>query len=71
MKKLLFNLVREEEGATALEYALLVVLIAIVMSLGAVIFGKSLSNLFARTGTKVDAVQPIEPGDATGFTPTG
>ena len=58
MKKMLINLVRQEEGATALEYALLVVLVAIVMSLGAVLFGESLAELFGRTGAQVDAVGP-------------
>ena len=53
MKKLFRNLYRQEEGATALEYALLVVLIAIVMSVGAAVLGTGIGNLFLKTGALI------------------
>jgi Flp pilus assembly pilin Flp len=49
---------REEDGATALEYAILVVLIAIVFSAGAAIFGGALRDLFSKTGTSVSNASP-------------
>jgi pilus assembly protein Flp/PilA len=64
MKRLFIRLFREEEGATALEYALLVVLVAITMSLGAVFFGESLAELFDTTATEVETVNPASIPDA-------
>ena len=56
--KLLWNVLHEEEGATALEYAILVVLIAIVFSVGAAIFGGALRDLFSSTGNQVSNASP-------------
>lgn len=58
MRSFFWNFISEEEGATALEYAILVVLIAIVFSFGAVIFGNALQDLFSDTGSSVDAMSP-------------
>ena len=58
MRKILWNVIREEEGATALEYAILVVLIAIVLSFGAVIFGNAMQDLFSNTGSSVNTMSP-------------
>lgn len=58
MKKALWNVFRQEEGATALEYAILVVLIAIVFSAGAAFFGGALRGLFSDTASSVDNVTP-------------
>lgn len=58
MKNILWNVVREEDGATALEYAILVVLIAIVFSVGAAFFGGALRDLFLTTGSSVSGVAP-------------
>jgi pilus assembly protein Flp/PilA len=45
--QLLLNAHRDEErGASAVEYGLLVALIAIVMAVGAALFGTALSDLF-------------------------
>jgi len=45
--QLLLNAHRDEErGASAVEYGLLVALIAIVMAVGAALFGTALSSLF-------------------------
>jgi pilus assembly protein Flp/PilA len=46
MKKLLRNLVRGEEGATLVEYGLLVGLIAVVAIAGITLMGTSVQTLF-------------------------
>ena len=48
--------VNDEEGASAIEYALLVALIALVIVGGATLLGKSISNMFQNAATKLDAV---------------
>jgi Flp pilus assembly pilin Flp len=58
MKKILTNVLKQEDGATALEYAILVVLIAIVFSVGAAFFGGALRDLFNQTGSSVSDVAP-------------
>ena len=58
MKKALLGVFKEEDEATALEYAILVVLIAIVMSAGAAYFGTELGQLFSDTAGSVKAVGP-------------
>jgi Flp pilus assembly pilin Flp len=58
MKKLFLSIIKEEDGATALEYAILVVLIAIVFSVGAAFFGGELRDLFSATGSSVSNVAP-------------
>ena len=45
--QILLNAHRDEDrGASAVEYGLLVALIAVVMAVGATLFGTELSNLF-------------------------
>ena len=46
LQLLLTPLRDEERGASAVEYGLLVALIAIVMAVGAALFGTALSQLF-------------------------
>ena len=58
MLSLLLRVAREEEGATALEYGLLTVLVALVMAGGAVVLGEGMNTLFGNTGTEVEATQP-------------
>lgn len=50
MLKFSKRLVWEEEGATAVEYGLLIGLIALVMSLGAATLGLGLTQLFEDAG---------------------
>lgn len=58
--KLFKRLLREEDGATALEYGLLAALIALVMAGGAVILGEGLNSMFGDVGTEVqNASDPI------------
>jgi Flp pilus assembly pilin Flp len=62
MTKLL-RFFRDEEGISSLEYALLAVVVALVIWVGAQIFGNAVSDLFARIGTALDAVSvPAVPG---------
>ena len=44
---------REDRGATAVEYGLMVALIAIVIIAAVVILGTNLSSLFGQVGSKV------------------
>lgn len=46
----ILRFVHEEDGATAIEYGLLAVLIAIAFSIGANLVGVNLNNLFTRVG---------------------
>lgn len=57
MKKLI-SFLRDEEGATAIEYGLLAALIAIVMAVGATALGISLNSLFSGVATKLNALTP-------------
>jgi pilus assembly protein Flp/PilA len=46
--------VREEEGATMIEYALLAVLIAMVVAIAAITLGQAISNQFNAISTCVN-----------------
>jgi pilus assembly protein Flp/PilA len=48
-----FASIREEKGATAVEYGLMVALIAIVIIAAVVLLGTSLSNLFSTVSQSV------------------
>jgi pilus assembly protein Flp/PilA len=50
--------VNDEEGASAIEYGLLVGLIALAIVAGATLLGSSISDMFTRASTKLDAVAP-------------
>ena len=50
---MLKRFVREEEGATMVEYGLMVALIAVVLIVIVSTLGQSLKNSFARTNTAV------------------
>ena len=47
---------RDEDGATMVEYGLLVALIALVVGLGAQIVGTQLSTMFSEVGSYVGAI---------------
>jgi pilus assembly protein Flp/PilA len=51
MFNMIAQFVRDEEGATAIEYGLLAVLIAIAFSVGANLVGVNLNNLLTRVST--------------------
>ncbi|MBU2664192.1 Flp family type IVb pilin [Actinoplanes bogorensis] len=44
---------KDDEGATAVEYGLLVTLIAVVLIAGATIFGNKISAMFTAVGNKL------------------
>ena len=48
--------VNDEEGASAIEYGLLVGLIALAIVAGATLLGSSISNMFSRAADRLDAV---------------
>jgi pilus assembly protein Flp/PilA len=50
-----FGLVKNERGATAVEYGLIVAVIALVMVVGAGLLGTSISDLFGRIADDLDA----------------
>jgi len=47
--------IREDKGATATEYALLVAFIALIIIAGVTVFGNDLSAYFSKLGGKVTA----------------
>ena len=54
MKSLMWKIWREEEGATAVEYALMVALIAVVIIVAVRSLGTSVSDKFDVVATAVD-----------------
>ena len=52
---------RDERGATATEYALLVVFVALAVAVGANVLGAGISNLFGAIGTNLSSITPTLP----------
>ena len=59
MRKLVKRFRRDEDGATMVEYGLLVGLIALVVALGATILGQDISTMFNNIGTYLNTLTPI------------
>ena len=58
----LFNGYRSDErGATATEYAMLIVFIALAVTVGATALGTGLNDLFRNIGTTLSGVQVPNP----------
>jgi pilus assembly protein Flp/PilA len=53
--KFLLNFLKDDEGATAVEYGLMVALIAIVVIISVTFLGRSLNNKFSQVGSSVGA----------------
>jgi len=53
MSKLIAKFVKNEDGATAIEYGLIAALIAVVIIAGVSLVGTNLSTLFHTVGTDV------------------
>jgi len=49
---------RDERGATATEYAMLVVFIALAVAVGATALGGGINHLFNQVGANLTAVNP-------------
>lgn len=54
MKAMIRRLWKDEEGATMVEYGLIVVVVALVAVVGATTLGTDLSALFTRIGGQVN-----------------
>ncbi|MBV8074910.1 MAG: Flp family type IVb pilin [Planctomycetaceae bacterium] len=53
--------VREEEGATLVEYALALALISLVAGLGAVVLGQNISTFFGNVGAAIAKITVPTP----------
>jgi len=56
MLTLIKRFCRDEQGATATEYAMLLIFIALAIAFGASILGANINNLFASTGSAIGKV---------------
>jgi len=63
MKQGFSRFIRDERGATAIEYGLIAGLIALAVAGGAKVLGDNLDDAFDRLAAKVQTV--IAPADAT------
>ncbi len=61
MKSLLKRFVKDESGATAIEYGLIAALIAVVIITGATLLGNELSDLFDRISQILAGKVPAKP----------
>jgi len=52
---------RDERGATATEYALLIVFVALAVAVGANTLGGGISSLFSQIGTQLSNLTPTMP----------
>jgi pilus assembly protein Flp/PilA len=56
MLKLTTRFGRDESGATATEYAMLIVFVALAIAVGAQTLGTDLSNMFTQVGTTLTGI---------------
>ena len=61
MSDLIEYLHRDERGATATEYALLIVFVALAVAVGANVLGAGISNLFNAIGNNLSSITPTLP----------
>jgi pilus assembly protein Flp/PilA len=62
MRATLWSFVRDQQGATAIEYGLIAALMAITAIVGMTLFGGGLSNLFGYVSDRsADAMGPDAP----------
>jgi pilus assembly protein Flp/PilA len=61
MLSLLKRFHRHERGATAVEYAMLVVFIALAIAVGAQTLGTDLSNMFSKVGSTLAGISIPNP----------
>ena len=62
------NFMQEEEGAVAIEYALLAALIALAIAAGATVLGKDICGVFKGIGTALMATPVAVPTSFTACT---
>ena len=61
MSDLIMHFLGDEGGATATEYALLIVFVAAAIAGGANVLGQGISNLFSTIGTYISSLNPVLP----------
>ena len=61
MHRLTSRFLRDESGATATEYAMLLVFVALAIAVAAQTFGTSLGDLFTRASTTLTGIQMPAP----------
>ncbi|TMJ66822.1 MAG: Flp family type IVb pilin [Alphaproteobacteria bacterium] len=61
MHSLTSRFLRDENGATATEYAMLIVFVALAIAVGAQAFGNSLTDLFTRAGAALTGINIPAP----------
>jgi pilus assembly protein Flp/PilA len=58
MRSVINRFRQDERGATATEYAMLLVFIALAIAVGATALGGGINTLFTNIGTEIGAVKP-------------
>jgi pilus assembly protein Flp/PilA len=58
MLALINRFFHDERGATATEYAMLIIFIALAIAGGATLLGNNINNLFSRIGASVASLTP-------------
>jgi Flp pilus assembly pilin Flp len=61
MHSLTSRFLKDEGGATATEYAMLIVFVALAIAMGAQTFGNSLTDLFTRASTTITGIPMPTP----------
>ena len=61
MVNLISRFRKDESGATATEYAMLIVFVALAIAIGAQAFGTALTDLFQRAGTTLTGIAMPAP----------
>ena len=61
MQSLISRFCRDESGATATEYAMLIVFVALAPAVGPQAFGNALTDLFTRAGATLTGIQMPAP----------
>jgi len=61
MLSLIKNFRRDERGATATEYAMLIVFVALAIAVGAQTLGTDLSDMFTKVGTTLSGINIPTP----------
>ena len=62
MTKIFARLLKDESGATAIEYGLIAALISVALITGATALGGSLNNIFTGLGEKMDTADQSMSG---------
>ena len=62
MTKIFARLMKDESGATAIEYGLIAALISVALITGATALGGSLNNIFSDLSTKMDTAKDKAAG---------